>query len=114
MEASVWTNPEVKEMIDNDFILVSLMVDDKTPLPEPMVVTDTGGKKRTLRTVGDKWSYLERTKFGSNAQPYYVVLNGDGKPVSGSYGYNESISSYIDFLSEALKNFKLEKQQVSK
>lgn len=110
MEAAVWTNPEVKDIIDKNFILVSLMVDDKTPLPAPIVVAEKGGKKRTLRTVGEKWSYLERSKFGSNAQPYYVVLNNDGKPVSGSYGYNENISSYLNFLSQALKKFKLEKQ----
>ncbi len=102
MEAAVWTNPEVKSLIDNDFILVSLMVDDKTPLPEPIKVKESNGKERTLRTVGDKWSYLERIKFGSNAQPYYVVVNSDGKPMSGSYGYNENVDAYITFLKSAL------------
>lgn len=105
MEAAVWSNPEVKQLIDNDFVLVTLMVDDKTSLPEPIVVTDAGGKQRTLRTIGDKWSYLERTKFGSNAQPFYVVVNSDGTPVSGPYGYNENVAAYINFLTSAKRNF---------
>lgn len=112
MEASVWSNPEVKQLIDNDFVLVTLMVDDKAALPEPIVVTETGGKQRTLRTVGDKWSYLERTKFGSSAQPFYVVVDSNGNPVSGSYGFNENVASYINFLTTAKRNFN--KMQESK
>ena len=106
MEAAVWTNPEVKEMLDNDFVLVTLMVDDKTPLPEPVKVTEKDGAVRTLRTYGDKWSYLQRSKFGSNAQPFYVVVNDEGKPMTASYGYKEDISAYLNFLKGGIENYK--------
>lgn len=103
MEAAVFSNPEIKSLIDDKFILVTLMVDDKTPLAEPIKVQEKDGKIRTLRTVGDKWSYLQRSKFGANAQPYYVVLNDSAKPLSPSYAYNEDIAKYRDFLNNALK-----------
>lgn len=106
MEASVWTNPEVKSKLDNDFVLVTLMVDDKTPLPEPVKVTEKDGQKRTLRTYGDKWSFLQRTKFGSNAQPFYVIVNNEGMPLSPSYGYKEDVSAYLDFLNKGLENYR--------
>ena len=109
MEAAVWTNPEVKYMLDNDFVLVTLMVDDKTPLPEPVKVTEKDGQVRTLRTYGDKWSYLQRSKFGSNAQPFYIIVNDEGKPLSSSYGYKEDVGAYLQFLNNALQNYK--KQQ---
>lgn len=105
MEASVLTNPEVKSIIDNDFILVSLMVDDKAPLPEPVKVKEANGKERTLYTVGDKWSYLERIKFGSNAQPFYVVVNSEGDPMSGSFGYKENVEAFLRFLKNALNYY---------
>ncbi|MEG1999378.1 MAG: thioredoxin family protein, partial [Bacteroidales bacterium] len=97
MEASVFTAPEVKEILDNDYVFVTLMVDDKRLLPEPMEVTEYG-KQRTLTTVGDKWSFLQRYKFGANAQPYYVLLSPDGKPLAAPYGYNENVKSFVDFL----------------
>ena len=106
MEAAVWTNPEVKKMLDEDFVLVTLMVDDKTPLPEPVKVTEKDGTVRTLRTYGDKWSYLQRSKFGSNAQPFYVIVNNEGKPLSGSYGYKEDVPAYLKFLNGGLENYK--------
>ncbi|MBR1726565.1 MAG: thioredoxin family protein, partial [Muribaculaceae bacterium] len=87
MEAAVWTDPSVAEKLNNDFILISLFVDDKTPLPEHIEVTEADGTKRTLRTVGDKWSYLQRYKFGFNAQPFYVTLDHEGKPLSRSFVY---------------------------
>lgn len=105
MEASVWTDPRVKSVIDQDFILVTLMVDEKQALPEPMTVTESDGQKRTLRTVGDKWSYLQRTKFGANAQPYYVILDPQGHPLEAPYGFNESASDFLDFLQRGLDNF---------
>lgn len=105
MEAAVWTNPDVKNMLDNDFVLITLMVDDKTPLPEPIKVTEKDGQVRTLRTYGDKWSYLQRHKFGSNAQPFYVIVNGEGKPLSGSYGYKENVNAYLNFLQQGLDNY---------
>jgi thiol:disulfide interchange protein DsbD len=102
MEAAVWTDPKVKEIIENDYILVSLMVDDKTPLDAPITIEENG-KQRTLKTVGDKWSYLQRYKFGANAQPFYVLVDEDGNPLTGSYAYNEDVDAYVNFLKEGLK-----------
>ena len=89
-------------------MLISLYVDDKTRLPEPEEVT-IDGKKRTLRTVGDKWSYLQRVKFGANAQPFYVLIDNEGKPLNKSYSYDEDIPKYIEFLQTGLENYKKEK-----
>lgn len=97
MEAAVWTDPQVADKLNNDFVLISLYVDDKQPLDSPIEIMENG-KKRTLRTVGDKWSYLQRSKFGANAQPFYVILDSNGKPLTGSYSYDENISHYLDFL----------------
>lgn len=105
MEASVWTDPTVADRLTKDYVLISLYVDDKTQLAEPMEV-EFNGKKRTLRTVGDKWSYLQASKFGANAQPFYVCLDNEGKPLGGSYSYNEDIVAYKNFLDEGLKNYK--------
>lgn len=102
MEAAVFTDPAVKNLIDEKFVLVTLMVDDKTPLKEPMKVQEKDGTIRTLRTVGDKWSYLQRTKFAANAQPYYVVLDSAAKPLSPSYAFDEDPAKYRDFLLKAL------------
>ena len=105
MEAAVWTDPQVKSIIDNDYILIELMVDDKTALPEIEVVQENG-KDVKLRTIGDKWSYLQRYKFGANAQPFYVLLDGKGNPLNGSYSYDEDIDAYVNFLKTGLKNYK--------
>ncbi len=102
MEAAVWTDPEVAEIINNRYVLVTLHVDDKTPLPETIVVNENG-QERKLRTVGDRWSYLQRYKFGANAQPFYVLLSPDGKPLAPSYSFNEDISAYIQWLKSGLK-----------
>ena len=104
MEASVWTNTDVKAIIENDYVLITLIVDDKTPLPEPIKIEEYG-KTRTLRTVGDKWSYLERSKFGANAQPFYVLLDPNGAPIGPSYSFNENVIDYIRFLTNGLKEF---------
>ena len=105
MEASVWTDEKVKSIINDDYVLISLYVDDKTKLPEPIKVTENG-KERTLRTVGDKWSYLQRVKFGANAQPFYVLLDNNGMPLNKSYSYDEDIAKYVEFLQAGLKNYK--------
>lgn len=105
MEAAVLTNQDIKNTIDNDYVLVTLMVDDKTPLPAPMKVKETDGTERTLRTYGDKWSYLQRTKFGANAQPYYVILNQDGQPLNFPFVYEEDIPKYQQFLKTGLENY---------
>lgn len=101
MEAAVWSDPQVADILNNKYILISLYVDDKTPLDTPIEVVENG-KQRTLRTVGDKWSYLQRVKFGANAQPFYVLLNEEGHPLAGSRSYDEDIQAYIDFLNKGL------------
>ncbi len=106
MEAAVWTDATVADLLNNKYVLISLYVDDKTPLPEPMTVTDTDGSQRTLRTVGDKWSYLQRHKFGSNTQPMYILLDNEGKPLTGSRSYDEDINEYVDFLKVGIDNYK--------
>lgn len=98
MEAAVWTDKRVKDKIDNDFILITLMVDEKKSLPAPIQVTEKDGTVRTLRTVGDKWSYLQRSKFGANAQPYHVILDNNGSPLTSPYGFDESVDKYLQFL----------------
>ena len=105
MEASVWTDPRVADKIKKDYVLISLYVDDKTSLPEPMEV-EVNGKKRTLRTIGDKWSYLQSHKFGANAQPFYVTLDNNGLPLVGSYGYREDVPAYLEFLNSGLEAYK--------
>ena len=96
---------KVADMLSDDFVLISLYVDDKTPLKEPFEVTDVNGNTKTLRTVGAKWSYLQSSKFGANAQPFYVVLDNDGKPLTSSRAYDEDIAEYIKFLKKGLDNY---------
>lgn len=103
MEAAVWTDPAVAEHLKNDYILISLYVDDKRPLATPIEVNDNG-EKRTLRTIGDKWAYLEQYKFGHLTQPFYVAVNPQGKPLTKAYSYDEDISKYLEFLEEGLSN----------
>ena len=105
MELAVWTDPKVSQMLNDDYVLITLYVDEKTKLPEPIKVTENG-TERTLRTIGDKWSYLQRSKFGANAQPFYVLLDNEGMPLNKSYSYDEDIAKYVDFLQTGLKNYK--------
>ncbi|GAB6013205.1 protein-disulfide reductase DsbD family protein [Viscerimonas tarda] len=105
MEAAVWTDPRVKDLLENDYVLITLMVDDKTKLPEVTEVEENGAKVK-LKTIGDKWSYLQRHKFGTSSQPYYVTLDYWGKPIGASYAYNENVDKYIAFLKKGLNNYK--------
>lgn len=105
MEAAVWTDPKVNKLMTEDYVLITLYVDNKTPLPEHIQVMENG-KERTLRTVGDKWSYLQRAKFGANAQPFYVLIDNEGKPLNKSYSYDEDIDKYVDFLQTGLQNYR--------
>lgn len=105
MEASVWTDPAVKDIINNQFVLITLIVDDKTQLVETIHVTENG-QERKLKTVGDKWSYFQRYKFGSNAQPFYVMLDSAGQPLGPSYGYDEDVEAYINWLNAGLKQYR--------
>lgn len=110
MEAAVWTDARVKEIIEKDFVLITLMVDDKTRLPKNIEIEENG-KQRTLKTIGDKWSYLQRSKFGANAQPFYVILDNEGLPLAPSYAYDENISKYISFLEGGKKQYRLKSNQ---
>lgn len=109
MEAAVWTDTEVKKSIDNDFVLVTLMVDDKKPLPEPIKVKEKDGTQRTLRTYGDKWSYLQRSKFGANAQPFHVIVDDNARPLAPAFVYKEDVPAYRSFLRQGVENYKAEK-----
>ena len=105
MELAVWHDAKVRDLLMKDYVLISLYVDEKTKLAEPIVVNEDG-KQVTLRSIGDRWSYLQRTKFGANAQPFYVLLDNEGKPLNGSYSYDEDVDKFVDYLKEGLKNYK--------
>ncbi len=106
MEAAVWTDARVADLLTKDYVLISLYVDDKTPLPEPQTVTENDGTQTVIRTVGDRWSYLQRSKVGANTQPFYVLLDNEGNPINGSRSYDENIEEYIKYLEEGLKNYR--------
>ena len=106
MEAAVWTDPQVADKLTKDYVLISLYVDDKTKLPKPIEVKDDNGQTRTLRTVGDKWSYLQAHKFDANAQPFYVTVDNEGNPLSGSFTYKEDIPGYLEFLNKGLEAYR--------
>ncbi|VTY09762.1 Thiol:disulfide interchange protein DsbD [Prevotella melaninogenica] len=110
MEASVWSDSRVAEKLNKDYVLISLYVDDKTPLKQPVEVKLPDGTSRTLRTIGDKWSYLEQTKFGYLAQPFYVPLDNAGKPLNGSFSFKEDVPAYLEFLDKGLENYRAQHQ----
>ena len=97
MEASVWTNPEVKELLKKDFVLISLYVDDKATLAKPYEVQENG-RTTSIETIGDKWSYLERSKFGANAQPFYIMLDNGGMPLNKPYTFDENPAHFVKWL----------------
>lgn len=105
MEAAVWTDDKVMDILNNDYILISLYVDDRTPLDKPIEIEEQG-KVKKLRTVGDKWSYLQRYKFGANAQPFYVPVDNEGNPLNGSYSHNTDVNAYVQFLKKGVSNYK--------
>ncbi len=104
MDATVLIDEKVKELIDNDFIYITLMTDERTKLPS-IIEKDENGKTTKLKTIGDKWSYLQRSKFGAQSQPYYVILDHQGKPLAPSHAYDESVPNYVTFLETGLRNF---------
>lgn len=104
MEAAVWTDSKVQELITGKYVLISLYIDEKKSLPETLVVEENG-QQRKLRTVGDKWSYLQRVKFGANAQPFYVLLDNEGRPLTRSYSFDENVDAYVRWLQEGLKKY---------
>lgn len=105
MEAAVWTDDRVIDILHKEYVLISLYVDDKTPLPQIITVEEQGQTVK-LRTVGDKWSYLQRVKFGANAQPFYVPVDNNGNPLNGSYSYDKNVDEYIKFLKGGIANYK--------
>ena len=105
MEAAVWTDPQVARIMTDDYVLIQLFVDDKTPLPEPIIVNDNG-QEHKLRTVGDKWSYLQSHKFGANAQPFYVLIDHEGQPLSESYAFDDNVEHYVKFLKNGIEQFR--------
>lgn len=105
MEAAVWPDARVRQQMTEDYVLISLYVDDKTPLPEPIEVAEADGTTRKLRTIGDRWSYLQRTKFGAQTQPFYVLLDHEAHPLAGSYSYKEDIPAFVAWLESGLKKF---------
>ena len=110
MESKVWIDPKVRDIMTKDYVLISLYVDEKEKLPEKITVEENG-QTRILRTIGDKWSYLQRVKFGANAQPFYVLLDNEGKPLNGSYSHDEDVEKYINFLQTGLDNYKKKNQK---
>ena len=106
MELAVWTDPKVSQMLNDDYVLITLYVDEKTKLPEPIKVTENG-TERTLRTIGDKWSYLQRSKFGANAAILCICSKSEGRPLNKSYSYDEDIAKCVDFLQTGLKTTKI-------
>lgn len=105
MELAVWHDAKVRDLLTKDYVLISLYVDEKAPLPAPMEVEENG-QTTTLRTIGDKWSYLQRSKFGANAQPFYVLLDNNGRPLNASYSYDEDVDKFVKFLKTGLDNYK--------
>lgn len=105
MEGAVLDDSNIKTMITDNFVVIKLMVDEKKPLPAPMTVKEYG-KDVTLYTYGDKWSYLQRSKFNANAQPYYVILNDAGQLLSGPFSYDENIPAFASFLEKGIKEYK--------
>ena len=105
MELAVWHDAKVRDLLTMDYVLISLYVDEKAPLPAPMEVEENG-QTTTLRTIGDKWSYLQRSKFGANAQPFYVLLDNNGRPLNTSYSYDEDVDKFVKFLKTGLDNYK--------
>ena len=107
MEEQVWSDPEVARILTEDVVLVSLYVDDRKALPESEHrVEQYGGKDFRIRSVGNKWSYLQASRFNRNAQPFYVMIDHDGEHIGGSAGYDPDADVFIDFLKEGLAEFK--------
>ena len=105
MEGAVFDTDVISDIIKKDFVLIKLMVDDKQALAEPITVEENG-KKVTLSSVGDKWSYLQRSKFGANSQPYYVMLDNSGSPLASPYYYDEDVDKFGEWLASGIENYK--------
>ena len=106
MEEQVWSNPKVAEILTQDVVLVSLYVDDRKSLQESEHrVEEYGGKDFRIKTIGNKWSYLQASRFDRNAQPFYVMIDHDGQNIGGNAGYDPDADVFIDFLQDGLAEF---------
>lgn len=108
MENAVWRDPAVRDLLMKDYVLISLYVDEKTPLPQTITVEEQGKEVR-LRTIGDRWSYLQRMKFGCNAQPYYFILDNEGHVLAAPRSYNEDVPAYTKWLKNGLEAYKMQR-----
>ncbi len=104
MEAAVFDTPQVEKVIKENFVLIKLMVDDKTKLSEPFEVQENG-KVEKLETVGEKWSYLQRHKFQSNSQPYYIIIDNKGEALTAPTFYDENVSKFVQWLENGMKKY---------
>lgn len=105
MEGAVFDTPTVRGIIENDYIMIVLMVDDKTDLPEPITVEEEGRTVR-LTTVGEKWSYLQRHKFATNQQPFYILLDNEGKPLAAPRAHDENVGAFVGWLEQGLETYR--------
>ena len=105
MEGAIFDTPTVRGIIENDFVMIKLMVDDKAALAAPIYVEEEGQRVK-LTTVGDKWSYLQRHKFGTNSQPFYIMLNNEGEPLTAPCVYEENVGNFVAWLEEGVQNYK--------
>lgn len=105
MEGAVFDTGRVSSIVKENFVLIKLMVDEKTKLPSPITVEENG-RKVTLTTVGDKWSYLQRSKFGANSQPYYIILDNAGQALTLPYFYDEDVEKFVQWLETGISNYK--------
>lgn len=105
MEGAVFDTQDVRTVLERDYVLIKLMVDDKQKLSQPFTVEEYGGTTK-IETVGDKWSYLQRHKFGINSQPYYVLLDDNGKPLAPARAYDENVKEFVQWLDAGVTEFK--------
>lgn len=105
MEGAVFDTPTVRGIIQRDYVMIKLMVDDKASLAQPMTVVEEG-KTIRLTTVGEKWAYLQRYKFGINSQPYYILLDNEGKPLSQPRVYDENVGDFVAWLEDGVEKYK--------
>ena len=105
MEGAVFDTPAVRGILERDYVMIVLMVDDKTALPQPMTVEENG-RTVVLETVGEKWSYLQRHKFGTNQQPFYILLDNEGKPLEAPRAHDENVGAFVGWLETGVQNYK--------
>ena len=105
MEAAVWNTPRVSKLLTEDYVLITLYVDNKKELANPYTVTENN-KEVNIKTFGDKWSYLERHKFGANGQPLYALIDAEGNALNKAFSSTEDANEFADFLETGLKNYK--------